>query len=119
MVTSEAGYRTNPITSQQEYHKGIDIGVAEGSDVRAVKSGEITKAGYSSSYGNYIGYKTYDGYDIFYAHLKDTIANVGDVAAQGEVIAHSGNTGQSTGPHLHYEIEYNSKEINPLNFLTK
>lgn len=119
IVTSECGSRINPITGKKESHKGIDIGVAENTEVAAVKSGQITKSGYSDSYGNYIGYKTYDGYDILYAHLKSVDAKVGDVVSQGQIIAHSGNTGQSTGPHLHYEIEYNSKEINPHKYINK
>lgn len=84
----------------------------------AVKSGEVTKTGYSSGYGNYIGYKTYDGYDIFYAHLNKVKAKKGDVISRGDVIAYSGSTGQSTGPHLHYEIEYNNQLINPDNYIS-
>lgn len=118
VVTSESGSRTNPVNGNSENHKGIDIGVPLNTEVMAVKGGEITKTGYSNSYGNYIGYKTYDGYNVFYAHLNSVKSKVGDVVSQGQVIAYSGSTGQSTGPHLHYEIEYNNQLINPHNYIS-
>ncbi|MGN1317878.1 MAG: M23 family metallopeptidase [Lachnospirales bacterium] len=96
----------------------MDIAVEKGTEVKAVKTGQITKAGFSNSYGNYIGYKTYDGYDLFYAHLDSVKSKVGDVVEKGEVIAYSGSTGQSTGPHLHYEIEKDQKQINPDKYIS-
>lgn len=87
-------------------------------EVVAVKSGNVTKAGYSESYGYYVGYRTYDGYDIFYAHLNEIKCKESDVVEQGEIIALSGNTGYSTGPHLHYEITYNNDLLNPSDFVS-
>lgn len=118
VITSAWGNRTSPINGSAENHKGIDIGVPVNTEVMAVKSGTVTKEGYSPSYGNYIGYKTYDGYDVFYAHLNKTNAKKGDVVEQGQIVAYSGNTGSSTGPHLHYELEYNNKMINPSDYLS-
>ncbi len=112
------GSRTSPISGKNEVHKGIDIGVPVNTEVVAVKSGEVTKTGYSESYGNYIGYKTYDGYDVFYAHLNKVSVAAGDVVEQGQTVAYSGNTGYSTGPHLHYEIEYNNQMINPVEYVS-
>lgn len=117
-ITAPCGSRTNPITGKIENHKGIDIGVPMNTEVKAVKSGEITRSGSSPSYGNYVGYRTYDGYEILYAHLNKVDTKIGDVVSQGDVIAHSGSTGQSTGPHLHYEIKYNDEIINPDSYLS-
>lgn len=117
-VTSQWGSRINPLSGKNEVHKGIDIGVPLNTQVMAVKTGEVTKAGYSESYGNYIGYRTYDGYNVFYAHLSRTAAKAGDIVEQGQIIAYSGNTGSSTGPHLHYEIEYNDQSINPIEYVS-
>lgn len=118
VITSRCGSRINPISGKNEVHKGIDIGVPVDTEVVAVKSGEVTKAGYSDSYGNYIGYETYDGYNVFYAHLNNVNASIGDVVEQGQIVAYSGNTGSSTGPHLHYEIEYNNELINPIEYVS-
>lgn len=118
IITSGYGDRTNPIYGGSEVHKGMDIAVPLNTEVRAVKAGEVTKTGYSNSYGNYIGYHTYDGYDIFYAHLNSIKAKKGDVVSQGEVIAFSGSTGSSTGPHLHYEVEYNGNILNPAEYVS-
>lgn len=82
----------------------------------AVKSGMVTDSGYSNGYGNYIKYRTYDNYDILYGHLDSVSAKKGQNITQGDVIAYSGNTGNSTGPHLHYEVKSNDKYINPESF---
>ncbi len=118
IITSLCDERISPITGANEVHKGIDIGVPLDTKVVAVKSGEVTKVGTSPTYGNYVGYKTYDGYDVFYAHLNKAAVNVGDIVEQGQIIAYSGNTGSSTGPHLHYEIEYNNEMINPKEYVS-
>ncbi len=115
-VTDVFGERVNPITGSNENHKGIDIGVGEKSEAVAVKSGVVIDEGYSESYGNWIKYRTYDNYDILYAHLSSVKAEINDEIKQGQVIAYTGNTGSSTGPHLHYEIIKDGEYINPDNF---
>ena len=82
----------------------------------AVKSGEILEAGYSNSYGYYVKYRTYDKYDVLYAHLNSIKVKKGENITQGDVVAYSGNTGDSTGPHLHYEIKQGNEYINPENY---
>ena len=105
--------RNNPTDTGNENHKGIDIGVPLNTKVVAVKSGHITDSGFSDSYGYYVKYQTFDKYDILYAHLNSVVVKKGDSIIQGDTIAYSGNTGNSTGPHLHYEIKFNDKYINP------
>ena len=82
----------------------------------AVKSGEILEAGYCNSYGYYVKYRTYDKYDVLYAHLNSIKVKKGENITQGDVVAYSGNTGDSTGPHLHYEIKQGNEYINPENY---
>ena len=81
-----------------------------------MKSGTITDAGYSNSYGYYVKYRTYDNYDILYAHLDSIKVKKGENITQGDIVAYSGNTGDSTGPHLHYEIKYGEEYINPISY---
>lgn len=115
-ITDVFGSRVNPITGKNENHKGLDIGVPLETEAKAVKSGEVIDEGYSNSYGNWIKYKTYDGYEILYAHLTSVVAEKNQKIKQGEVIAYTGSTGNSTGPHLHYEIMENKEYLNPYNY---
>jgi murein DD-endopeptidase MepM/ murein hydrolase activator NlpD len=118
IITDLYGYRKNPILKVKEYHSGIDIAMEVGTSLVAVYDGVIIDIGESASYGKYIKYLTKSGHVIKYAHLYATIANVYDEVLQNEIIAISGNTGLSTGPHLHYTIKYNDKTIDPINFVT-
>lgn len=117
VVTDVFGSRVNPVTGRTENHKGLDIGVPTGTPAKAVKSGEVTDSAYSDSYGWWIKYRTYDGYDILYAHLSSVTAQKGSKIKQGDVLAYTGSTGQATGPHLHYEIMYGGKYLNPSEYL--
>ena len=123
--TSSFGCRVHPITGGYRYHSGIDIPVVEGTPVYAVKSGRITAVrtdvtGYlAGSYGNYVDIDHLDGTMTRYAHLKygGVMVSVGMMVNQGQAIALSGNTGGSTGPHLHYEVHVNGVPVDPYNFL--
>ena len=84
----------------------------------AVKSGKIDEIKNSDTYGLTMTYTTYDGYKIFYAHLSKTLKNVSDYVTQGEVIALSGNTGLSTGAHLHYSITKDGEAVDPMEYTT-
>ena len=117
IITSSCGKRKNPILKKWEYHNGIDIGVAQNTDAKAVKSGIITEVRYSPTYGNLIKYDTVDGYTILYAHLKKSLVKKGETVQQGQVIAKTGNTGLSTGPHLHYSIWKGEMLMNPMQFV--
>ena len=99
-------------------HTGIDLAAAYGTPVRAVTEGTIVEAGQESGYGNIVKIRHPDGAVTYYAHLSRILVYSGHVNA-GEVIAREGNTGHSTGPHLHFEVRYNDAPINPIPWLRK
>lgn len=113
-ITSAFGIRTAPNAAASTNHKGIDIAAVVGSDVLAANSGTVTAAGYNNLSGNYIRVRGADGTETFYGHLSERLRTVGDVVAAGEVIAKSGNTGNSTGPHLHFGVYKNGVAVDPL-----
>ena len=119
VVTSACGERENPILQKQEVHDGLDIAVSEGTAVVAVKSGMVTEVRTSATYGKLLRYETTDGYTILYAHLSEILVKKGESIKQGQVVAKSGNTGLSTGPHLHYGIYRDGTLLNPMEYLPK
>lgn len=114
IITSSFGSRISPVTGKREFHTGLDIGVSENSKVYAACDGVVTDSGYSNSYGYFIRIKGDDATEFFYAHLNKLNKNKSDKVKKREVIALSGNTGWSTGPHLHYEICKNGTLIDPM-----
>lgn len=99
------------------FHSGIDIGAPTGTRILAADSGMVVFRGWSGSYGNMIQIDHGGGNTVtWYAHLSAFAVNVGDTVKKGEVIGYVGNTGYSTGPHLHYEVHVNGRAINPLQF---
>lgn len=118
VITSACGERENPILQKQELHNGVDIAVAEGTDVIAVKSGTVTEVRTSATYGKVVRYDTTDGYTVMYAHLSEILVQKGESIRQGQVIAKSGNTGLTTGPHLHYSVWKDGELLNPQEFLS-
>ncbi len=118
VVTDVFGSRVNPVTGKSETHKGIDLGVPAGTEARAVKSGEVLDSGYSQSYGWWVKYATYDGYEILYAHLSKVVVQKGQKIKQKDVLAYTGSTGQATGPHLHYEVMHEGVYLDPYEYLS-
>lgn len=114
-------YRINPITNEIEFHKGIDISDKNifGKPVISAKKGTVTFAGIMNGYGNIVEISHGSGLFTRYAHLNTIVVNTGDTVEGGEVIGTVGNTGQSTAPHLHFEVIYNGKHVNPLIFYTE
>ncbi len=99
------------------FHSGIDLAMPVGTPIKAADCGMVTSAGRSGAYGIKMKVDHGEGeYVTVYAHLSQTSASVGDVVEQGQVIGYSGNTGRSTGPHLHFEIRVNGQPKNPLDF---
>ena len=98
-------------------HEGIDISVPEGTPVRAAKPGTVILAAYTGGYGNYTCVDHGGGLSSCYAHQSSFAVSSGDQVDQGEVIGYSGNTGSSTGPHLHFEIRVNGSAVDPLGYL--
>lgn len=118
VVTSACGIRENPILHKEELHDGLDIAVAEGTEVLAVKSGTVTEVRTSSTYGRLMKFETTDGYEVMYAHLSKVLVEKGEKVKQGQVVAKSGNTGLSTGPHLHYGIYRDGKLLDPMDMIS-
>lgn len=116
-VTSEQGGRSDPINGSAADHTGIDIKVPIGTPVQATADGTVTAAGVSSGYGNLVVIDHGYGYKTYYAHNSELLASVGDRVRRGDVIAHSGNSGRTTGPHVHYEVRYQGGIENPRNYL--
>lgn len=110
-VTSTFGYRWGRL------HAGIDVGVPVGTTVRASRAGRVVTAGWVGGYGYCVIIDHGDGVSTRYGHLSQTIATVGQYVDQGEQIALSGNTGRSTGPHLHFEIRINGEAVDPAPYL--
>ncbi|MDR6371796.1 murein DD-endopeptidase MepM/ murein hydrolase activator NlpD [Chryseobacterium bernardetii] len=102
---------------QMQFHKGLDIAVAYGSDVRAAAAGTIIFSGQKGGYGNCVIVSHGNGLATLYGHLSQLVAKVNDKVKVGQVIAKSGNSGRSTGPHLHYEVHKNNTPINPKLFM--
>lgn len=118
VITSYCGERENPILHKQELHNGLDIAVAEGTDVVAVKSGTVTEVRTSATYGKLLKYETEDGYEVMYAHLSQVLVKKGEKIEQGQIVAKSGNTGLSTGPHLHYSLWQDGELLDPMEYLS-
>lgn len=116
-ITSSYGYRTHPISGKQSLHRGIDIGAALGSNVLAAESGTVVTAGWNNSYGYYITISHGGGLVTLYAHNSKLLVSKGDKVTKGQVIAKCGSTGNSTGPHIHFEVQLNGALQNPMNYL--
>ncbi|HOR26520.1 MAG TPA: M23 family metallopeptidase [Candidatus Sumerlaeota bacterium] len=116
-LTSSFGYRRHPIGGQGRMHKGLDIAAPHGTTVRAAADGVVTKARYSSSYGYHVILRHGNGYETLYGHLSKRLVKEGDRVKQGDPIGKEGDTGYSTGPHLHFEIRHNGKALNPLAYV--
>ncbi|MCL2578266.1 MAG: M23 family metallopeptidase [Defluviitaleaceae bacterium] len=117
-VSSPSGIRSNPITGRREFHDGIDIAIPSDTPVLAPKSGVVIASGFCRGYGNFMRIAHENNYVTFYAHLSRALFAAGDTVSQGEHIADSGNTGQSTGPHLHFGIFQSEQFVDPLTKVT-
>lgn len=102
---------------QMQFHKGLDIAVAFGSDVRAAAAGTVIFSGQKGGYGNCVIVSHGNGLATLYGHLSQLIVKANDKVKVGQVIAKSGNSGRSTGPHLHYEVHKNNTPVNPKLFM--
>lgn len=116
-LTSNFGKRKAPKKGASTYHKGVDWATPKGTTVVASCGGTVAKAGWGSGYGYVVYINHEDGRQTRYGHLSKVLVTAGQKVSQGDKIALSGNTGVSTGPHLHFEILINGKQVNPLNYL--
>ena len=113
-ISSYYGYRKNPNTGAEELHRGVDIAVPTGTMVHAAHDGTVMEAAYDSYYGNYVVITDSKGYTTKYAHMDSLNVSAGQSVKKGDNIGKSGNTGSSTGSHLHIECLYNGEYYNPL-----
>ena len=116
-VTSGFGYRKSPFTGLREKHEGWDIGARSGSAVRATADGMIIVAGRERGYGKLIEIDHGYGVVTRYGHNSKNLIKVGSKVKRGQIVALVGNTGRSTGPHLHYEVLVNGVPTNPKNYI--
>jgi bla regulator protein blaR1 len=113
-ITLHYGFKgKNPITNKQFTHQGTDFRSPKGTDVYTASNGEVIEADENEAYGKFIIIKHDDVFETLYAHLNDFSVKKGDNVSSGQVIAHIGNTGYSTGPHLHYEVRKNGERVDP------
>jgi murein DD-endopeptidase MepM/ murein hydrolase activator NlpD len=115
-VSSYYGYRIHPISGVKDLHRGVDIGLPQGTNIRSGQDGTVTFAGNSGGYGNVVIIENDEGLTSKYAHCADLFVGVGRIVKTGDVIATVGNTGNSTGPHLHLEILKDGQYLNPAYF---
>ena len=113
-ISSYYGYRKNPNTGDEELHRGVDIAVPTGTMVHAAHDGTVMEAAYDSYYGNYVVITDSKGYTTKYAHMDSLTVSAGQSVKKGDTVGKSGNTGSSTGSHLHIECLYNGEYYNPL-----
>ena len=116
-VSSGYGYRISPITGEKEYHTGVDIAVPVGTPIAAGGAGTVLESGSNGDYGLAILIDYGNGISARYAHCSQLNYSVGQTVQMGDIIALSGNTGNSTGPHLHVEIIKNGRFLDPFFFM--
>jgi len=116
-ITSLYGMRRDPFTRRLSFHGGVDIATPIGTNVMATADGEVIHAGWGEGYGVLVVLKHKYGYTSWYGHLSRILVKKGDIIKQGQIIAISGNTGRTTGPHLHFEIRRFNTRKNPFEVL--
>lgn len=115
--TSGFGSRKDPFNGRRAFHAGIDFAAPRGTAIKATGSGVVVASERQRGYGNIIKIRHAFGYETVYAHLHRRRVKVGDVVERGDRIGDMGNTGRSTGTHLHYEIRLNGKPVNPAKYI--
>ena len=116
-INSPFGWRQHPITKRANFHTGIDIKADRGTVIRSAGSGKVVYSGWMGGYGKVLVIEHNNGQSTLYAHCSTLLAKQGDSISQSENIARVGTTGQSTGPHLHFEVRVSNSPVNPLKYL--
>lgn len=116
-ISSYYGKRTGPFSGKIEMHKGMDFAGKKGSNVKAVASGVVTWSGERYGYGNLVEINHGNGYVTRYGHNEAIVVKVGDSVERGQTISKMGSTGRSTGPHVHFEVLLNDRQIDPIRFV--
>ncbi len=116
-LSSRFGYRRDPFSGDRVYHHGIDIAAPSGTEIFATAGGQVVYARYNGGYGYTVKIEHGYGFSTIYAHLSRMNVRKGQTVRRGDVIAFVGNSGRSTGPHLHYEVRYNNNPVNPIEYI--
>jgi len=116
-ITDRYGYRIHPILKKRQFHVGIDLSAKFGTPIYAPADGVVEYAQYKGTYGNFLLLSHPFGFKTAYGHLSKFAAHEGDYVSKGDLIGYVGTTGRSTGPHLHYEVRYLNKWLDPEKFL--
>ena len=116
-ITSPFGWHVHPITGDARFHSGIDIGGDYGDPIRAAAAGQVIYAGWISGYGYAVIIDHGGGISTLYGHNESLAVSEGQMVAQGQVIAYCGSTGNSTGPHCHFEVREGGEPVEPLGYL--
>jgi murein DD-endopeptidase MepM/ murein hydrolase activator NlpD len=116
-ISSYFGERADPFDGREAFHKGVDFAGAAGEKVMAVAAGVVTWAGERSGFGKLIEINHGDGYVTRYAHNERALVMVGQTVKRGEAVALMGSTGRSTGPHVHFEVLRNGRQVDPLSYI--
>ena len=112
-VSSRYGKRKDPLTGESDFHHGIDIASPAGSSIFAAGAGRVVFSGWKNGYGNIVEIDHGDGFSTRYGHTAKNLVSAGEEVTSDQLIAHVGNTGRSTGPHLHYEVRKDGESLNP------
>ena len=118
-MSSSFGQRTDPFTGRQSWHNGIDFAAREGTEIIAVGSGVVTWSGKRGGFGYLVEINHGNGYVTRYAHNKENLVQVGDIVTKGQAIALLGSSGRSTGPHVHFEVLVNGRQVNPSRYIQR
>ena len=118
-LSSPYGYRNHPVYEERKFHTGVDLSVPSGSEVKATADGIVSFAGWTENGGIVVVAEHGRGFRTAYAHNRKALVRVGQRITRGEVIAISGSTGVSTGPHVHYEVWRNGRPTDPVRFLAR
>jgi len=113
--SSSFGWRASPFTGARSYHSGVDMACPTGTNIFAALPGKVTATGYNSTYGNYVIIAHHSGYKTLYGHMSAILCHSGQYVTQDTRIGRVGSTGMSTGPHLHFTVFKNNKQVNPEN----
>lgn len=117
-LSSPFGWRTDPISGKKEFHRGVDLVAKVGTNIVSVADGIVTWAGRHPEYGNMLEINHGNNYITRYAHNKKNLVTVGEKILKNQIIAIIGSTGRSTGLHVHFEVLYNGKNLDPKKFIT-
>ena len=116
-LSSYFGWRASPFTGSRSYHSGIDLACPKGTPIYSALDGKVTATGFNNTYGNYVIVTHHSGYKTLYGHMSEIIAVKGQWVTTNTKIGKVGSTGLSTGPHLHFTVFKNGKQVNPMNLL--